>query len=307
MKLSLLKNFITVISLLVPGTLNLILITESILVSFLLGVLLFYKQKRTQFLKKNRRVLNVYEEQNRKFAEEINSIKNKDKELFGKINFELRTSVNSIQGMIAILNDTELTKKQQDCIAVINKYSLRCLTGMEDVLNDKLPAKNNLPMPQQAKPQTAAAAQAVQSLSASFADKFPMKILVAEDDNINRIIAGKMFEKLGYAPDFVKDGQEALDVVTEDNYDIIFMDIKMPVMDGREATRMMRVCLTKQPIIIALTASVLNDEKENCLKDGMNDFITKPLQINILAEMLEKWHPSESLANIENETSFASE
>jgi CheY-like chemotaxis protein len=70
---------------------------------------------------------------------------------------------------------------------------------------------------------------------------------------------------------------------------MILMDVQMPEMDGMEATRMIRVCLETQPVIIAMTANVMQGDREECMQSGMNDYISKPVELNELLGMLEKW------------------
>jgi len=77
--------------------------------------------------------------------------------------------------------------------------------------------------------------------------------------------------------------------VPDKNYDIVFMDLLMPAMDGIEATKMIRLCLEAQPVIIAMTASAMDGDKEKCIEAGMNDYISKPVSINELMNLLEKW------------------
>jgi CheY-like chemotaxis protein len=126
-------------------------------------------------------------------------------------------------------------------------------------------------------------------VSPEFANEFPVKILVAEDDLINQHLAVKMLNKLGYKPDIVSNGKEALEIVSEKQYDVILMDGLMPEMDGFEATKMIRLCLETQPIIIALTASTMYGDKEKCIQAGMDDYLSKPIDISLLAAMIERW------------------
>ena len=126
-------------------------------------------------------------------------------------------------------------------------------------------------------------------LSNDFAKKYPLRILIAEDNITNQQIARMTLKKIGYDPDFVQNGQEALEIVSEGNYDLILMDVQMPVMDGLEATRMMRLCLNEQPIIIAMTANAMQGDRQECLQAGMYDYISKPIKPEELAKILEKW------------------
>jgi CheY-like chemotaxis protein len=77
--------------------------------------------------------------------------------------------------------------------------------------------------------------------------------------------------------------------VSHKYYDVIFMDVQMPEMDGLEATKMIRVCLDNQPVIIAMTANTLQGDREECLRAGMDDYISKPVNLEELINLLEKW------------------
>jgi CheY-like chemotaxis protein len=128
-----------------------------------------------------------------------------------------------------------------------------------------------------------------QKLSHEFALKYPMRILIAEDNKVNQKLAMKVLTKLGYDPDIVQNGKEVLEEVSRVKYDLILMDVQMPEMDGLEATRMVRLCLTAQPIIIAMTANAMQGDREECLQAGMDDYISKPVHIEELVILLERW------------------
>ena len=128
-----------------------------------------------------------------------------------------------------------------------------------------------------------------QKLSADFAKQYPLSILIAEDNLMNQKIAGKILNKLGYEPKMTNNGKEVLEEVSNKYYDLIFMDVQMPEMDGLEATKMIRVCLSNQPVIIAMTANTLQGDREECLSAGMDDYIAKPVNLEELVNLLEKW------------------
>ncbi|MNK13792.1 Aerobic respiration control sensor protein ArcB [compost metagenome] len=127
-------------------------------------------------------------------------------------------------------------------------------------------------------------------LTTNFSKKFPFAILIAEDNQMNQHVILNILHKMGYEPDLVKNGQEALEAVKQKEYEIILMDIQMPVMDGLEATQIIRKTLKKQPVIIALTANVMTDDEETCINAGMNDYIRKPFKLEELMSRLQKWH-----------------
>lgn len=129
----------------------------------------------------------------------------------------------------------------------------------------------------------------INKLSADFAKQYPLRILLAEDNAVNQKWAIKILSKLGYSIDIADNGHIALDMVGKTNYDLILMDVQMPEMDGLEATKMIRVCLSKQPTIIAMTANVMHGDRVACMQAGMDDYISKPVQLGELVNMLEKW------------------
>ncbi|HYC71750.1 MAG TPA: response regulator [Opitutaceae bacterium] len=106
----------------------------------------------------------------------------------------------------------------------------------------------------------------------------PLSILIAEDNLVNRRVAEGLLRKFGYEPDIVGDGREAVAAVARKWYDIIFMDVNMPEMDGLEATREIRARPGPQPRIVALTANATTRDREICLAAGMDDFLSKPLR-----------------------------
>ena len=116
------------------------------------------------------------------------------------------------------------------------------------------------------------------------------RILIAEDEEINFVYFNELFSLKKIQSDWVKNGQEALDKLSsENNYDLVFMDIKMPVMDGVEAMQKIKQLNRKTPPIIAQTAFALIEEKENYLALGFDDYISKPINIDELFIMLYKW------------------
>jgi signal transduction histidine kinase/ligand-binding sensor domain-containing protein/CheY-like chemotaxis protein len=126
-------------------------------------------------------------------------------------------------------------------------------------------------------------------MSKDFSEAFPFHILVAEDNVINRQLILHILGNLGYEPDFVENGQEAVAAAGSLSYDLILMDVQMPEMDGLEATRLIRQQLYRQPVIIALTANAMRGDREECLVAGMDDYICKPVRLDELMQLLEKW------------------
>lgn len=122
-----------------------------------------------------------------------------------------------------------------------------------------------------------------------FSEKYPLHILVAEDNPVNQKWIKKILSKIGYECEIAGNGKVVMEKVSLDNYDLILMDVQMPEMDGLEATKMIRLCLETQPIIIAMTANAMQGDRDECIQSGMNDYISKPVELSVLLNMLEKW------------------
>jgi two-component system, sensor histidine kinase and response regulator len=129
-----------------------------------------------------------------------------------------------------------------------------------------------------------------QALDRSLGERFPLKILLAEDNVVNQKVALRMLERIGYRVDAVSNGQEVLVALRRQPYDVILMDVHMPEMDGLEATMRVREEWQnrKQPRIIAMTANAMEGDKEECLNAGMDDYITKPVKVEQLQKALEE-------------------
>lgn len=125
-------------------------------------------------------------------------------------------------------------------------------------------------------------------LNKDFAKENPCRILIAEDNLLNQKLLVKILDKLGYEVEIAENGVEALEIVKQKKFDILFMDLQMPIMDGLEATvRILdEVGLEQQPSIIAVTANVSRNIREECLMIGMKDYIAKPIDINKIAKAL---------------------
>jgi PAS domain S-box-containing protein len=118
------------------------------------------------------------------------------------------------------------------------------------------------------------------------------RILIAEDVQINQIVALRMVEKLGHFAHAVANGKEVIDALHNGDYDLILMDCHMPEMDGFEATREVRISKTipnPDIWIVAMTASAMKGDKERCLAIGMNDYVSKPIEPKSLEKILNKW------------------
>ncbi|MDZ8225730.1 MAG: PAS domain S-box protein [Nostoc sp. ChiVER01] len=125
------------------------------------------------------------------------------------------------------------------------------------------------------------------------AHRLPLRILLAEDTIVNQKVTLLMLQKIGYVADVVTNGLEVLKALQKQLYDLVLMDVHMPKMDGLEATR--RICqewgVGFRPHIIAITANAMRGDREVCLAAGMDDYISKPIQLQELAEALSKCPP----------------
>jgi two-component system sensor histidine kinase/response regulator len=124
------------------------------------------------------------------------------------------------------------------------------------------------------------------------------RILLAEDNLVNQKVALKALEKLGFSADVASDGAQALQATREKRYDLILMDVQMPVMDGMEATRQIRDAksgsLNPSVVIIALTAHAMAGDKERCLNNGMDDYLAKPIKAAELQDAIGRWMSASS-------------
>ena len=119
-----------------------------------------------------------------------------------------------------------------------------------------------------------------------------VRILVAEDNAINRDVALAQLQKLGMSADAVCNGAEAVAAVERGSYDLVLMDCQMPVLDGYEATRDIRRSAKAGIPIVAITADAMSADRERCLKEGMNDYIAKPVDVHELAFVIARWLPA---------------
>ena len=139
-------------------------------------------------------------------------------------------------------------------------------------------------------PAGATAVQKVAVEERPLAEEFPLDVLLAEDNPVNQKVAIRFLERLGYRADAVGNGLEAVTTLENRRYDVVFMDLQMPEMDGLEASREIRRRLApdRQPKIIALTANAMQGDRELCLDAGMDDYITKPVKLSDIAAAIRR-------------------
>ena len=137
---------------------------------------------------------------------------------------------------------------------------------------------------------------ATPSLDPDFARRLPLRLLLADDNPINQKVGLSVLQKLGYRADLAGNGLEVLQALERKAYDILFLDVQMPEMDGLEAAR--QICgrwpQDRRPRIIAMTGNALVGDREKCLQAGMDDYIAKPIRVGELQSALERWGRAKS-------------
>ncbi|GAF82228.1 unnamed protein product, partial [marine sediment metagenome] len=131
---------------------------------------------------------------------------------------------------------------------------------------------------------------------AQMGERLPLRILLAEDNAVNQKLALRLLERMGYRADVAGNGIEAIEALRRQPYDVVLMDVQMPEMDGLEATRRIRSLPSlssppqggRQPRIIAMTASVMQEDRDACKAAGMDDYVSKPIRVKELVSALSK-------------------
>jgi signal transduction histidine kinase/HPt (histidine-containing phosphotransfer) domain-containing protein len=139
--------------------------------------------------------------------------------------------------------------------------------------------------------QTEKKAPATPVLDSNFAVRFPLRLMLADDNSINKKVGLSVLQKLGFRADVASNGLEVLQLLEQKAYDIILLDVQMPEMDGLEAARQIhrRWPEGKRPRMIAMTGNAFLGDREKCLEAGMDDYISKPVRIGELQSALERW------------------
>ena len=122
-------------------------------------------------------------------------------------------------------------------------------------------------------------------------NKGSLSVLLAEDNLLNQKVFLTMLRRLGHKVDAVTNGLEALQAIEREHYDIVLMDIKMPEMNGLEATKIIRQRWHDRPTIVAVTAYALEGDRDKFLSAGMDDYISKPIKMEDMKALLEKHQP----------------
>lgn len=134
------------------------------------------------------------------------------------------------------------------------------------------------------------------TLDVNLASRMPLRVLLADDNSINQKVGLSVLQRLGYRADVVNNGLEVLQALEQRPYDVLFLDVQMPEMDGMECARVIsqRWTRDKRPVIVAMTGNALMGDREKCLAAGMDDYISKPVRIVELQSALERWGPTKS-------------
>lgn len=175
--------------------------------------------------------------------------------------------------LLTSIDKAEIELAKTNFTAVINKpiKQAHLYKVLDRVLNNK----------------TVVQVKMIEKSDRSFAHS-PLQILLAEDNLVNQKVALHLLQKLGYSADVAHDGLEVIERVNNRAYDVILMDVQMPKMDGLAATRQIIATSQARPRIIAMTANVMQGDREECLSAGMDDYLSKPIRLNDLANALSK-------------------
>jgi CheY-like chemotaxis protein len=130
------------------------------------------------------------------------------------------------------------------------------------------------------------------TMDRGFARRIPLRILLAEDNPVNQKVAALLLDRLGYRPDVVANGLEVLESIRRQVYDLILLDVQMPEMDGLQAARQIRSQSKRgeRPWLTALTAGAMQGDRDQAMAAGMDDYLTKPINVAALQIALERCH-----------------
>ena len=221
------------------------------------------------------------------------------KKFLADMSYEIRTPMNTIMGITSLLLDENLTPEQRDLVETIMISGEALIAKVDDVLECfkaeperaeqiKMPRSYNGPAPVPA-PQTLSSKDRSPSVAiGSDPCHDQPRILLAEDNPSNQKVIIAMLKRLGFKPDAVTNGLDVLKALESRHYDVVLMDVRMHGMDGLEATRIIRRRWHDKLKIIAVTAHAFEGDREKCLAAGMDEYLSKPVRLNDLAEVLSK-------------------
>lgn len=196
-----------------------------------------------------------------------------------KLTKQIRKTLPAIPVILLSSIGDETRKKYQNLFSAILTKPVR----QQFLFNEIRQALQSDKVTEEVKPQ-----KSYNILHKDFAKENPFKILVAEDNTINQILILKVLNMLGYEPALAQDGKAVLEMMNREAFELILMDVQMPEMDGFEATGRIRRDFARQPLIIAVTANAMAEDKQACIVAGMDDYISKPLNVDDLKKLLVK-------------------
>jgi len=200
-----------------------------------------------------------------------------------QLGHDLRTPLNGVMGMIRLLAGTQLDERQRWYVQTALTEADKLLAVIRDLQ----------PVPEDGTPPASLSDPGLPVVPAASTRLPGSSILIVEDDPISREVARRLLTRLGYLCDVAEDGQEAVEVTAETDYDIVLMDCQMPRLDGYAATRAIRErearLGTARTPILALTAHVTIEAKQRVLDAGMDDFLTKPMKLDVVVGRIEHW------------------
>ena len=140
-------------------------------------------------------------------------------------------------------------------------------------------------------------------LDSDFARRLPLRVLLADDNPINQKVGVSVLHKLGYHPDLAADGNEVIKALEQKTYDMLFLDVQMPELDGLDCAKIIcqRWTRDRRPVIIAMTGNAMMGDREKCLAAGMDDYISKPVRVADLQAAIGRWGPTKV---VKHDTSY---
>ena len=212
---------------------------------------------------------------------------------------EILTPMNGVIGMLDLLLDTPLTATQREFATVAQSSAESLLKRINDILDFSMIEPGMLNREDHHATACGFDGSAASEGAANEGNRAQSfagyRILVVEDNIVNRTVVTHMLQKLDCAVEIATDGRQAVAMSAVRGYDLILMDCQMPELDGYQATEQIRDreatrarAHTRTPIV-ALTACALAGEREKCLAAGMDDFLPKPIRLNVLRDMLARW------------------
>lgn len=197
--------------------------------------------------------------------------------------------LNQIFGEFTQIDDSKTRMREGTGLGLAITYSLVKLHGGKIDVKSRLKKGTEFAFTFRAEPADQSYAQALKEEPMDDIYDLGINILVAEDKQVNRLVAKLMLEKMGCKTTVVNNGLEAVEKVKDHTYDVVLMDIQMPVMDGVTAVKQIRKMKKKLPVIIGLSAEAMEGDREKYIHEGMDDYITKPIKSKVLLKCLKKW------------------